>query len=429
MKLFNVIVVGVFIALAVVSVFIFATYTSFQKNAVGPVVIWGSFPHSMFESVMAELSANNNTYEQVTYRNISKDQFIPSLVQAIASGTGPDLVIFPAENLVHEGDKLQSISYQAMSRRDFQNTFVEAGEIFLESDGIKALPFSIDPLVMYWNRGLFSVGAIAEAPRYWDQIADITAKLTRAEKNGTLTQSAVAFGTWDNVDHAKEIFLTLSRQLGNPIMVVSSNGEYESILGGVQTGTVNPADSALRFYTDFSDPVKPVYSWNRSQPTARSSFIAGKLGIYFGRASELYGIRQANPNLNFDVAPMPSIRGGGSAVYAEVTGLAIPRGSKNPQGALAVAQAFTSKSIQPQITNSLFLPSVRRDSFVGNPNDPYVAMFQQSALLSFAFLDPDPMSSDSIFKRMVENVFSGKLQVSEATRNASAELQALIGVR
>lgn len=429
MKLFNVVVVGIFIALAVVSVLIFATYTSLQKNSTGPVVIWGSFPHSMFESVMAELTANNNTYEQVTYRNVPDDQLIPSLVQAIASGTGPDLVIFPAENLVHEGDKLQSISYQSMSRRDFQNTFIEAGEIFLEPDGIKALPFTVDPLVMYWNRGLFSAATIAEAPRYWDQIADITVKLTRAEKNGTLTQSAVAFGTWDNVDHAKEIFLTLSRQLGNPIVVANPDGGYQSTLGGVQTGTVNPADSALRFYTDFSDPVKPVYSWNRSQPTARNAFIAGKLGIYFGRASELYGIRQANPNLNFDVAPMPSIRGGGSAVYAEVTGLAIPRGSKNPQGALAVAQAFTSKAIQPQVTTSLFLPSIRRDSFIGNPNDPYAAMFQQSALLSFAFLDPDPMSSDSILKRMVENVFSGKLQVSEATRSASDELQALIGVR
>jgi len=429
MKLFNVIVLGVFIALGIVSVLIFATYTSLKKDSVGSVVIWGPFPHTFFEALMAEVGKDNNAYDSVTYRSIPEDELIPNLVQGIASGTGPDLVIFPAEYIVHESDKLISVSYNTYSRRKFQDTFIEAGEVFLHSDGIKGLPFTIDPLVMYWNRTLFSNAGVSEPPRYWDQLSEMTGKLTKAEKNGTLTQSAVAFGTWDNVRHAKAIFLTLARQLGNPIVRVGEKGNYESILGGIQTGTVNPADSALRFYSDFADPVKPVYSWNRSQPDSRTAFIGGKLAIYFGTVSELYAIREANPNLNFDVAAVPAIRGGGSNVFAHVTALSVPRGSRNPNGAFAVAEALSDVTAQKPLMETLRLPSVRRDSFSNNPNDPYATMFQSATLLSFSFLDPDPAASDSVFKRMIENVFSGKLQVSEATRNASEELQAILGVR
>ncbi len=429
MKLFNLIVIVIFVALALVSVFIFATYTSFQKQAVGVVSIWGTYPQNIFDTMLGELGKSNDTYNKVSYRSIPEDQLVPDLVEAIAAGNGPDLVVFPAADIVSQGNKLQSIPYGNLSKRTFDDSFIQAGEVFLASDGVKGIPFTVDPLVMYWNRTLFSNAGIASPPRYWDELTDMAPKLTHADKNGTLTQSAVALGAWGNIDHAKSIFLTLADQLGNTVITSDGKGGYRSTLSDAGTGAVNPVDSALRFYTDFADPVKPVYSWNSAEPDSRSAFVAGTLAVYFGTASELPAIRAANPNLNFDVANVPAVRGGGSGVAADVTALAVPRGSRNPQGALVVAEALTSNASEQILTSMYPVPSVRRDAPPAAPGDAYGTMFRNAALVSFSFLDPDPSSTDSIFKRMIENVTSGKLQVSDATLAAHQELNALLGVQ
>jgi hypothetical protein len=41
-------------------------------------------------------------------------------------------------------------------------------------------------------------------------------------------------------------------------------------------------------------------------PKSREYFLSGRLATYFGFASEAPKIRLINPNLNFDVAEMPS---------------------------------------------------------------------------------------------------------------------------
>lgn len=429
MRPFNIIVIGIFAALAIGAVIVFATFSALSSNKIGTVVIWGSLPKDIVTAPLETLKKGNTTYDQVNYVEIAPDQLISKLVEAIAAGRGPDLVVFPAADLIRESDKLTTISYADYSRRDFQNTFVQAGEVFLNVNGLSGIPFTIDPLVLYWNRGLFSSVGISRAPLYWDEITDIAPKITKAEQNGTLTRSAVALGVWDNIPHAKEIYLTLVNQLGNEVVALKEKGGYQSVFESAATDVSNPADSALRFYTDFADPVKPGYSWNSSEPDARDAFVKGTLGMYFGFASELSGIRAANPNLNFDVAPVPQVRGGGSAVASELTALSIPRGSQNPAGALLVAKAMTSADSERTLSLGLHIPSARRDVGGNNPADPYAAMFRNAALVAFSFLDPDPAATDAIFKRMVESVLSGKLQVSEATHNADAELQALFGVQ
>lgn len=426
MKPFPAIVTGIFALLAIVAAVLFATFSSSSQNGIGTVAIWGSIPKPAFDSLLATLSQGNSNYSNVSYQEVAPDQMVPRLVEAIASGKSPDLVMLPEEYLVGNAAKLQLISYSTLSRRDFQNQFIQAGENFLGANGVYGIPFTVDPLVMYWNRTLFSQAGIANPPTYWDELADMAPKLTKSNGNGTLSQSAVAFGGWANVVHAKEILLSLMGQLGNPVVALDASGRYQSVLGSSNGGTTLPADSALSFYTDFGNPAKPNYSWNSSEPDSRDAFIGGQLAVYFGLASELPGIRAANPNLNFDVAPLPQIRGGGSGAYAEVTALTIPRGAVNPSGALLVAQAFTTQASQVALSGILGTPSPRRDVSPGNGADPYAIVFRDASLTAFSFLDPDPSASDSIFEKMVENVTSGRLQISQATQTANSDLAALL---
>jgi ABC-type glycerol-3-phosphate transport system substrate-binding protein len=428
MKPFPLAVSAIFVVFAIGAVLVFATYSASSNNAVGRVLVWGSLTEKEMSPALKAIDDGKNTFDGITYKHVNKEELITNLVAAIASGKGPDLVLFPEEYLLSEGDKLITIPYSSYSRRDFLDTFIEAGEVFLDDDGLKGVPFSVDPLVMYWNRTLFSGAGIAQPPRYWDEVTAIAPQLSPQAPKGTLVRSAISFGTWENVDHAKGIFVSLFNQLGNKV-VEKKDGKYASVLNAGAAGAISSSDSALRFYTDFADPVKPIYSWNRSQPGSRDSFIAGKVAMYIGRASELYPIRAQNPNLNFDVAPVPSIRGGGASVDAHMVALSVPRGSKNPKGALLVIGALTSLPAQTALEENLHTPSVRRDAVASGPENPYFSIFKNAALASFSFPDPNPSESDAVFRRMVEGVSSGELTVTEAMSKAAVELSALIPSR
>ncbi|MEK7063510.1 MAG: extracellular solute-binding protein [Patescibacteria group bacterium] len=429
MKPFQAAVLGIFLFLALVGVFVFATFTSSRQDAIGEVVIWGSLPQDIVDDLLTIVRGTRDDFNGVTYRDFTKEELMPTLVQAIASGRGPDLILFPSSAFVKDGDKLQPISYSTVPRRTFQDTFVEAGEIFLTAEGIAALPMTIDPTVMYWNRTMFANASIARPPKYWDELATQAPKLTKKQPNGSLITSAAPLGSWDNATHPKEILVTLLRQLGTTVITRDEEGLYRNVLAGTNDAEVSPAESAIHYLVDFADPVKPNYSWNRSQKNARDAFLAGTLALYFGPASELLSIRESNPNLNFDVAPMPIARGGGEGVYADVEALAVPRGAANPGGATAVALILVSAPISTELAKATRLPSPRRDVQLDASADQYLTTFRASALKAFAFMDPDPSASSAIFSRMIDNVASGRSRISEAIRAADEELRVLIRVQ
>lgn len=427
MKPFQTILLVIFAVLALFAVFLFATFSGSSRSDVGKVVIWGSLPKSLVDDVINDTRPTENGLKDVEYTYIPEQAFLASLVEAIAAGKSPDLVLFPASSLNAEKEKLQIISYKSFSRRQFQDTFVEAGEAFLSDQGIYGLPFYIDPYVTYWNRTIFSQGGAARAPKYWDELSDLAPRLTKTTSSGTLTQSAVALGEWDNVVGAKDILISLIMGLGNPVVTYDANGDLFIVLVQRSNSGIAPAESALRFYTEFADPVQSTYAWNRSQPLSRDAFTGGLLGVYLGHASELTTIRAANPNLDFDVAAYPQVRDGTLAVPAALYAFSIPRGAKNPTGALQVAAILSGSTAQQALAQATSLPSVRRDMLSVSPDNPYESIFRDAALNAFTFSDPDAQQTDTIFKRMVENVSSGRLSISESVRNAQGELETLIG--
>jgi len=424
MKPFQIIVLVAFGALALLAVFVFATFSGSSSQNIGTVVVWGTLPESTIEDVLNEVNRIDNGFEQVRYREISENAFVPTLVEAIAAGNGPDLVLLSAAAVGNQRDKLIPISYNTVSRREFQDSFVEAGEVFLSNDGVLGLPFYIDPFVMYWNRTLFSQAGIPRAVKYWDEFVDVAPLLSRATESGTLTQSAVALGEWENVEHAKDIVVSLMVGLGNPVVSLDENETYVATLSTDSQTTAS--ESALRFYTEFADPVKSVYSWNRSQANSRDAFLAGKLAVYLGSAGEVFSLRASNPNLNFDVTSYPQVRGGVFAVPSHLYALAIPRGSANTRGALQVALALSGAPVQEALVTLSGLPSVRRDVVSVSPENPFESVFQDAALNAFSFRDPDPAKTSGIFERMIEGVSSGRFKVSEAVRSGQSELDALI---
>ena len=322
-------------------------------------------------------------------------------------------------------NKIFVLPYESFSERRFKDTYIEAAELYLDETGVIAFPFIVDPLVMYWNRDILSREGVAVPPQFWDEFFVLSPKITKRDRSSNILQATVALGEYGNITHAKDILATLMLQAGNPIVALGATGDIEPQLMKNFGFTVRPAESALRFYTEFSNPIKSVYSWNRALSPSQQLFLADQLAFYFGYASEFSDLTRANPNLNFDVALLPQSRDGKRATFGKLQAFAVTNVSQNKEGALKVASILSGNFVLEEMAHITGLPPVSRKLLVSPPPDATSPVFYDSALISKAWLDPNAEISDRIFREMVESITSGRLRIGEALQEANDQLGVL----
>ena len=429
MSNFQIGLIVAFIILAIVGVLAFAGVGGIgeDKNEIGKIEIWGTLPKSSMKSLLEAVADADDRFEDVRYLEKDVNTYQREFVEALASGNSPDLFLLNHDNIVSNQDKIIEIPYKSFSQRDFKSTFIEEGEVYLTSTGLLGLPFVIDPLVMYWNRDIFQSTGIASQPQFWDELFVLSPKITQRDSVSNITRSFTALGEFDNIENAKAILSAFIIQSGNPIVTLTENRGLQSVLGEKLGFATSPTEAAIRFYTEFSNPIKSVYSWNKSLPNSKQLFVAGDLALYFGFASEFTDIVRANPNLNFDVSTIPQLRDANTpTTYGQMSAFAIPRISKNPSGAFATALALTNTGSIGLFSSISGLPPVRRDLLSQEQTNAVASVFYDSALISKAWRDPNNVESEKVFKNIIESVTSGRADLSEAVDTADAELNLLL---
>lgn len=425
MTRFQVILIGVFALFLIVGVIVFSAYKGSSQNAV-PVVVWGTIPKNSFDDILKETTLYQSKEYTVQYVEKTEENFDADFIEALASGGGPDLFMLPSDKILKHQNKIFAIPYNVYTVRQFRDSFIEGAEIYLSPEGVLALPVFANPMVMYWNRSIFTDAKLTEPPKYWDEFYNLATTITKKDGALNISRSAVAFGEYANISHAKEIVLNLAMQAGTP--VTTWNGSKVAV---VFTGSFNkptvPAEAAVNFYTEFGNPSKTSYSWNRSLPNSTNYFLSGDLALYFGFASEISTLQLKNPNLNFDVAMVPVSREGGTNVsIARFNAFAVTKSSKNPNGAFGVAAILSGTAGAKAISSTLKLPSVRRDLLSQRSINAYEVIFNDSAIRAKGWLDPNPTQTNSIFKNMIESITSGRARTGEAIFRAQNELSALL---
>lgn len=435
-KPFQMIVIGACLFLGVVGVIIFA-FAGAKKDPTkdyGPqVTVWGTADEATINSIIADINGNTNTIN-AKYVQKDADTFNQDLLEAIASGKGPDVALLPVEDILTNRDRISLIPFTSIPERTFKDTFTQEAELLSTHDGLLGLPFSVDPLVMYWNRDIFTAKNIATPPAYWDTLIANVPVLEDVSSNLTVNQSAVSLGDYRNVNHAKEIFEALLFQSGTGVTSLDYNTqEQKDVLSTAlglsnATSTVNPAEASLSFYTQFADPLSKEYTWNRSLPNSLDLFTAGNLAIYFGLGTEVSAIRAKNPNLNFDMALFPEQRSASvPTTYGKMYALVIMSSSNNKVGALNAMTYLSGQEFLKRYSAKTGLPPVRRDLLANVPaSDPIAPILYKSALYAKASLDPNPSVTDQIFQTAVEAVLSGASISTDAIKTATTQIGLLV---
>ncbi len=428
MSTFQIILVALFVIFGIAGALAFAGLIPTPEGSeeiTGDVAIWGTLPQRTMDDLIIETFPRSSDLS-ITYREIHESVFDRELVEALASSRGPDIILLPQDLIFRHSDKINSFPFSSMSERRFRDTFIREGELYLTTNGILALPLVVDPMVMYWNRDLFASAGIANAPRTWSDFFVLASQLTLEDRNADILQSAVALGEYRNVSHAKEILSALIMQAGAPI---TDRNASEGVIGVDLRGPskdINATASALRYYTEFANPNKSVYTWNRSLPDSQDMLVAGDLAVYFGFASELEGIKRRNPHLDIDAGRMPQTdTGRGDVTFGRMQGLSVLNSSNNSEAAFRVAITLAGESPIRLLAQRIGLPPARRALLADKPTDAYQSVFYASALISNAWLDPDPEETDKIFREMVENVTSSRTTVGNAVNVATKQLDRL----
>lgn len=426
MSNFQIAILAIFIVFFVGAILIFSGILpigqSSPNGAAGQVVLWGTVPVQNLSQILGAFNQANKTFS-VSYVQKDPATYDKNLLEAFASGTGPDIFFLPDDLILKYTNKILLIPYTTLPQKTFTDTFVGESNLYMTDGGVLAFPLMIDPMVMYYNTSLFDAAGIPKVPQYWDEFLSTAQDLTSKDNAGNIVKSAISFGEFDNILHAKDIIATLIMQAGNPIVAIQNNALSSVMRQSAPGSPTVPAAEALRFYTQFSNPLQADYSWNKSMPNSRDAFIAGRLAVYFGYASELFTLRDRNPNLSFDVAQMPQTRNAQAKLtFGKMNGLAISKTSKNVTTAATIAALLAGKDMSQKITAALNLPPVRRDLLAVKPTTSYGPVFYDGALIARAWLDPDTNSTTSSFGEMVNSIVSGASNEGLALQKASDEI-------
>ena len=421
------ILLGIGLFATVFSVLIFSGKVSFGDKktvASGEVYVWGTLPDEAMTQLTQEFNPKIKTYA-VRYKFVPESNFEQTLVEAIANGQGPDAILVPHQIILSQADRIMPFSIAEKTYRDF---YVDGASVFLTSKGTLALPVSVEPMVLFYNRTLFSKHGIINPPTYWDEVVSLTPSLT-VRQNGQFLESAIALGT-PSVSYAKDILMAMVTQLGQvPVIKVANQaGEiYYSIQANEPTidkPDVLPLVAVNRFFTQFGDGGQSAYTWPQSQTGDPADlFVGEKLAMYIGYSGEYQKLRDRNPRGDFQMTIFPQTRGyptfsTGMRMYAFAT----LRSSKNPNASFAAESEFGGVAISPRIAAIAGGVPAFRSHAAALALDPVLA---RSMLVARGWDDRYSKQTTAYTTMMISDIINYRYGVNEATALFIARLRDL----
>ena len=280
-------IAGIIILVALLSLVIFSVFNK-TKTGGGEITWWGLWEESSIIQPLITENETENPNVKITYVKQSPQDYRERLTNALAKGTGPDIFTFHNTWAPMFRNDLDTIPVSVINPADFAKTFYPIASSDLTSGtGLIGIPLEYDALTLYINEEIFNKAG-KTPPTTWDELRATARALTVKDDQGVITQSGVALGRTENVDHWPEIIALLMLQ--NGVDLTNPVGK--------------PAEDALSFFTIIST-VDGV--WDATLPSSTQAFAAGKVAMFIGPSWRAFEINQQNKSLKFKTVPIPQL--------------------------------------------------------------------------------------------------------------------------
>ena len=365
----------------------------------------------------------------IKYKKFRFSEYEQMLLEAWAEDRGPDIYSLPAtwlreyQNRISPQPENVSLAFREVKKtlgkteintvvrsvpilrpNDIKSQFVDVvyDDVVMDNQ-VYGLPYSVDSLVLFYNRELLDNAGVATPPATWTELKETVKALTRIDQNNNLIQSGVALGTANNIANAADLVSLLMMQNGTQMVDERGQAAFHKSASGEKG--YSPGQEALRFYTDFADPIKEVYSWNSSQPEALDAFISGKLAMFFGYSHNLPVITGRAPKLEVNLSAMPQIQGASKPInYTDYWVETVSHKSENAEVAWGFLNFAARADEVTKYLERAKKPAALRSLINGQKEDPLLAVFANQTLTAehwYQGLDAAKMKE--IFAELIED--------------------------
>ena len=288
----GVVIISVLIIVSIV--FILPQFRS-KGTKVATLLYWGVWEDSQaFREVADEFTkAHPNIkikYEKQDIKGLEK--YIDRLSTRIGNGTGPDIFRFHNSWITQIRPLLLPFPSDVANSLEMDKFYKVIQEGLKVNGAYYGVPIHFDTLALFVNVQSFAAAGINEYPSTWDDLGNVSRKLTVKDASSRIVSSGVALGAYDNIAHASDIISLLLIQ----------NGANISDLNGASKQN---AYDALDFYTSFARGDAKV--WDDRIENSKLAFAKGNLAMYFGYSWDIFEIKALNPNLEFAITPVPHL--------------------------------------------------------------------------------------------------------------------------
>jgi len=418
------------------------------QDAMKPLTItyWRVFDGpDAFQEIIDKYKALH-PFISIEYRKLRFNEYEAELLNALAEDRGPDIfsihntwikkyeskivpmpettkMAYPVVSGVVKKEVIPELRVNnSLTLKELKDNFVDvvSHDVLLEDSKIYGLPLSVDTLAMFYNKDLFNNAGISQAPPYWNKefLQDVK-KLTKQDPKKGLIQSGAALGGGSNINRFSDILSVLMMQNGAEMMDDNNQVTFSLVPLFAKDSNYNPGLEALRFYTDFSNPIKESYSWNNELPNSLDMFISGNLAIMFSYSYDLPTIKAQAPKLNFSIAKLPQIEGNPptNINFANYWVEVVSKKSKYQNEAWDFIQFMTKEEQVKSYLEKTKRPTALRSLVASQKNDNEIGVFADQVLTAKSwYRGKNASGAEEAIKEMINTVI----------RNTGEKLQEII---
>lgn len=260
------------------------------------LVFWHGYTEADGDVLEGIVDAFNDSQDEVHISTEINtwDVIDDTLLPALSSKTGPDLVAMPAERFPVYAAKKAFISLEDFYADAANNAsdVVEGAKAMTEVDGTSyAVPIGFVPLAIYYDKAAFADAGITEVPADWDAWVDAAKKLT-VDENGDGTPERYGLVLPDHATVGNGVWPSLLWGNGGDIVA-----DGEAVIDSPENA------ETLAFWHDavVNDAISPT---GVDGIEADSVFSSGKAAMTFGGPWMTFIAGDAG--IDYGIAPIPA---------------------------------------------------------------------------------------------------------------------------
>ena len=379
--------------------------------------IWGIEDSSNFGEIMSQYTAAHPLVT-LRYTQVPEERYEKTLLNAMATDQAPDIFMVHRSWINRYNDKIMAAQQDQLTPTQLSTLFPDiVSRDFIFHDFVYAIPLYIDSLALLYNKDEFNQKGVAVTPKTWGDIKTLVPYFTEFTPSKQLKKSAIALGgSGKSISNAADIMSLFMLQFGSKAIETPNQ----------RLSFDDQATQGVNYYSQFSSPNDPSYTWNDSFSNADDAFGSGDTAMSLHYSREIFDLTKKNPYLDFGIAALPQNDPSNPINYADYWGLTVSAKSPNIRHAWNfIIAATTDPTFASLYQKQSGNPPALRELINNSLSDPKIGIFAKQALTAHAPFQYDATGYRDALSRSMESILTGQFDTRSALDKAAVEINNL----